>query len=242
MGFLNKIKNKIKYNFYSPEYKRDSIIFNRVNDCITEYLDFLEKSKKTVTQTKLEKLGLTSSSNYNYRLTTSDENYYLLCNSYKKKYEGVIFITDNIIDRLGLDKIKKVNMSAIIPENIINFLVNFKIDTKDYRISEDDGGYNARTKDSDKSYDEVVQEIKKCWTSGSYYNEYLNKFVSGEHTYVGNSKYYTLNKDFFFLKYNNGGVYTENKKTFKEFIKKEDVTEYLVLQPVKGGYLLIGNW
>jgi hypothetical protein len=236
--------NKISRNYFKPIYRKDSVIFNNLIYEINNYSDYVYKSKKNDKHSKLEKLGLTASIGYDYYLNMNDEMFHKFNDIYKKKYKNVIFIPENVFLDLGYELVEKNEMCDNIPSHIVDFLVDIKIDVDDCKI------YSRNNKYCDITYSECVKKIKNFWITGEYREEYLNLFHKGEETYCDYDTKYKLIKDFFFLKCYNGGISDEyeykidnkNKKTFKEFIKNDMTIEYLVLHPIRGGFLLLCNW
>jgi hypothetical protein len=212
---------------------------------------------------KLEKLGLTSSQSYNYSLNKTDEEYLRLLDTYKEKYPNNVYVPEKLFNEMQLKKVYKKDFKETIPSNIIDVLYAFRMDSDDYKIFEylnDD--YDSRNPlPSPFSYSDIETAINEYW-SVSYRAEYVAKLRNGEKAYFGSGrqaektlvqklkelkienytikKHYKAELNFFFLVSNP----EDRKKTFKEFIGDIETndSEVLVMQPVRGGYLLMGNW
>lgn len=254
VGKANIISNDIVYDL-------ESSLMKRFTSSMNKYKNYLEVSKKTDEETNLEKLGLTSSKNYTYSLNNTDEDAMEFILTYKSKYPNNIFISTRVFDEMKLKKIAKKDVNCIIPKNIVDVLFKFKIDFEDYKIFEHNGGYVPSwnfLEESIFSYNDVIEALHSYWThTDNIRNDYIKALNKGEFAYIGSTNvmpinklqikgiektyviktHYKAEKDFFFVMSK-----SENKLSFKNFIQNVEIEEFVAMQPVKGGYLIMANW
>lgn len=246
---LFKKDNPVIYSRYTNKFMYHfKPLYNLLCEKSQEYIENIKKCKKTKNDEKLELLGLTSSKSYNYSITSCEEECLKLSEIYEKKYPNNIFIPDVIFNNINLPKIYNKDFNYTIPDEILDILLYFEIDSDDYKVFEYSNYIHSNPLPSKFTYKEIKKAITLSWGVDSHYEKnYLDLLENEKHTYIISTRVklpncindcFKVEKKSFFIV----SKFKKEKISFKDFIQNDNSDEYLILQPVKGGYLIISNW